>query len=357
MLQMLFRPVHGHPLAILPRRGDDAPREPDGASRLSIDQAVAAFGMTGDELRDLYEAALGDFVTPEDAAELFADNAPKVRKPSTTAPPIDVLRDIVCGHLNDEQFAEFIALCEPRGLNPLCRQVYARPRWDAELKRQTIDIITKIDGLRAIAARTGKYDGQTAPQWCGEDGAWLDVWTKPTPPAAARVGARRKGVREPFWGIANWDFYAQNIDINGRQELADFWRRGGPHMLAKCAEALALRKANPDLLSGIFSDDEMGQADNPRRRNGVRDHTTDPDHVVHAVSGDDADETPTSRFQFELLLLDRGYKDPAERAEVIKGMYARFPGLAERDEAAFYAKAMRWVRAHPKPSGDAAEFA
>jgi hypothetical protein len=110
-----------------------------------------------------------------------------------------------------------------------------------------------IDGLRSIAERTGQLDGSET-FWCGEDGAWADVWLSSKPPAAAKTIIHRKGSTHPFVGVA------RTADYNAGQGL---WSKMPAAMIAKCSEALALRKAFPADLSGVYSTDEMDQAVEP----------------------------------------------------------------------------------------------
>jgi phage recombination protein Bet len=141
----------------------------------------------------------------------------------------------------------FAYACQRTGLDPFSKQIYAIKRGG----KMTIQ--AGIDGLRSIAERTGQLDGSET-LWCGDDGQWTDVWLGIKPPAAAKTTIWRKGAGHAFTGVARF------ADYNAGQGL---WTKMGATMIAKCSEALALRKAFPADLSGVYSSDEMEQAVEP----------------------------------------------------------------------------------------------
>jgi phage recombination protein Bet len=156
--------------------------------------------------------------------------------------------------------AIYLNVCQRTGLDPFVRQIYMIGRNETVNNKRTKKwtIQTSIDGFRLIAERTGRYEGQTEQQWCGPDGVWRDVWAERVPPVAARIGVYKRGFRAPVYAVANWKEFAV-YKANGK-DLTRFWSRMPSHMLSKVAEALALRKAFPQDLSGLYTTDEMDRS-------------------------------------------------------------------------------------------------
>lgn len=168
-----------------------------------------------------------------------------------------------------DEFAEFIYTAERLQLDPLARQIYFIRRGaggdDSDTGRAGAEV--SIDGARLLAERTGDYCGQTPPEWAkvytnAGDATivWYPVWPfRSEQPHACRIGVYRRGFTEPLVAVGRFDAYAQHKRGGG---LNSMWTKRGPEQLAKCTEALALRQAFPKEMSGVYTDDEMGQADN-----------------------------------------------------------------------------------------------
>lgn len=139
----------------------------------------------------------------------------------------------------------FLMHCQRTGLDPIARQIYLIERggkWTTQIS---------IDGARLVAERSKQYQGQTPVEWTADGVTWTQVWLAKENPAAARVGVYRAGFQAPLYAVATWDAYNAGSPI---------WKKMPALMLGKCAEMLALRKAFPQDLSGLYSAEEMDQA-------------------------------------------------------------------------------------------------
>lgn len=195
---------------------------------------------------------------------------------SFTEAQVAALTQIGVSRASKGDLQVFFHQAKRTGLDPFARQIYMIER----AGKQTIQ--TSIDGFRIVAQRSGNYGGQTAPEWCGADGVWKDVWLEKNPPVAARIGVYYKDAPNPTYAVAKWDSYAQLS--------SPIWKKMPDLMLSKCAEALALRKAFPNDLSGLYTAEEMDQASTPKKVEAIAPAKT---AVVIETTQEDLDTIAT----------------------------------------------------------------
>lgn len=182
-----------------------------------------------------------------------------------TIDQIDAIkRQINVEDVPDAELAIFFHQAKRTGLDPFAKQIYLIPRWNKKKRRHDYTIQTSIDGMRLIAARTGVYAGSDRPVF--EDRNGLAVFTDDVQVlerrdvcAVVTVWKIVQGQRVAFTSEAWWSEFVQTYD----GKPSNLWATKPRLMLAKCAEALALRKAFPAEMSGVYSEEEMHQADAP----------------------------------------------------------------------------------------------
>jgi phage recombination protein Bet len=274
---------------------------------------------------------------------------------------LGVLRQLGVKDATPADLAVFFHQSLRTGLDPFAKQIYMIGRWSKDGTKQTIQ--TGIDGFRLIARRAADKAGETLGYedtlWCGPDGAWRDVWLDPDPPAAARVTVLRNGQRFP--ATVHWSEYVQTSKdkATGQMVPTPMWERMGRNQLAKCAEAQALRKAFPQDLSGLYTDDEMGHQEQhaPIRRPDQRRVTsseilgTDPPVTEPDPPADEDTPVPMQdgqRKRMFALFTEQGLSDREQQLALIADVTGHEISSRGDLTSEQCAKVIAWLEAGPE---------
>lgn len=181
---------------------------------------------------------------------------------AVTNEQMELARKTIADKLTPQEFELFLYNCRRQGVHPLDNLLIPVPRTDNGVRK--LSFTTTVDLLRSRAAETNDY--------AGNDDAVFEPGTPFPTSATMTVWRIVQGVRCPFTATARWSEYYPG-DKQG------FMWKTKPHiMLAKCAEALALRKAFPKQLAGMYAMEEVERIDTrPQRRTVV--HGTLPANV------------------------------------------------------------------------------
>ena len=160
--------------------------------------------------------------------------------PNVSKKEIELIKRTVARDATDEELHLFLYDCKRRGVHPLDKKLH----FTKVGGRYTP--ITSIDFLLSQAAATGAYAGSDDTVFVEEDGR----------PHAATTTVYRivQGHRCAFTATARFEEYLPRAG-------APMWMKMPYAMLGKCSLALALRRGFPQETAGLYTSDEMQQAE------------------------------------------------------------------------------------------------
>lgn len=161
-----------------------------------------------------------------------------------TADQLELVKRTVAQGATDAELKLYLYDCQRQGVHPLDRLLHFTKRGGKYTP------VTSIDLMRIRAAETGDYAGNEDAYFTG---------TPMAPDFTARVSVYRlvQNQRCEFVATARWSEYFPG------EQSGHMWKKMPHTMLAKCAEALALRKGFPRQLAGLYASEELDQADRP----------------------------------------------------------------------------------------------
>ncbi len=220
---------------------------------------------------------------------------------------IELLKRTICKGASNDELELFSHVCNRTHLDPFSRQIYAIPReqWDNDSKtmKKIMTIQTGIDGYRLIAERTGKYlPGRECTFTYGKDSR----------PFSATAYVKKLACDGQWHEIAHTVYWEEYAAKKKDGTFVGMWKDKPHVMLGKCAEASALRRAFPADLSGIYTKEEMEQADIQDIQTKIQEQ---PQISVTSLQLAEELISKNDRDQIEIMLFG---EDPEYRKDLLK---------------------------------------
>jgi phage recombination protein Bet len=284
-----------------------------------------------------------------------------------SAAQLDLIKRTVAVDTNPAEFDLFVTVARNAGLDPFRRQISALVFSKGDAAKRRMSIITGIDGLRTIAARSGRYrPDEDEPRF--EYDPELKGPANPLGLVKASVriwiaDVARDGGWRPVSGVAYWDEYAPiKDDVEGDFDLiptgetwpdsgkpkmkkvlrsgsgavirkldtAGQWGKMPRVMLSKCAEAQALRKAFPEDLSALYEGAELDRA---------QASDLSPSEMIEASAINDRLTRIGSGRSITFQLFPNGPLEPIPLGQVADRIMETVDGFSSLQQARWFADA------------------
>jgi phage recombination protein Bet len=174
---------------------------------------------------------------------------------------------------NAVEFDQFMHVAAQLRLDPLRKQIYAFVFNKDKEDLRRMAIVVGIDGFRAVAKRSGNYRPDTRPPRYTIDESLIDPDSNPLGLVSAEVSCFQyaHGGWHEVAAVAYWEEFAPIVDSEWQDRRKvpckpkldpkkDNWRKMPRIMLAKCAEAQAIRRGWPEDLAAVYDDSELDRS-------------------------------------------------------------------------------------------------
>ena len=179
-------------------------------------------------------------------------NSKELRLQDLDREKVELLKTSIFKDSTDDELKLFLYTCNRVGLDPFMKQIYAVKRWDSGLRRETMTVQVAIDGYRLIAERTGRYAPGPETIFQYDDKGRL---------VSATANVKKLTSDGTWHTVSATVFYSEYCQTTKEGKPNNMWAKMPHTMLSKVAEAHALRRCFPTELSGIYTKEEMDQAD------------------------------------------------------------------------------------------------